>query len=208
MTQFMRVTEIGMPLTGNNFCGFSRPIDKLSKYAIEGMYFLTSVKCMLMHQMSKQVIWGRGTSCKGKFGANMPNDLEMAHTIKSTKNLITSMGENKTKKAVLPSSMSVTESLHAYDENSNVKPPSTACTEKGAIRDEDIMLSDLRLLQSFKCIPLHEPHLSFPEMLKSVRHKINLGELFRGLERHKTQLARGLPTVPEGEESESSEADD
>ena len=38
----------------------------------------------------------------------MPNDLEMEHTIKSTKNLITLMGANKTEKAVLRSSMSVT----------------------------------------------------------------------------------------------------
>ena len=68
--------------------------NKLSKYAIEGMYFLTSVKCMLTHQVSKRVIWGRGTNKKGKIGANMPNGLEMEHTIKSTKNLITSMGTN------------------------------------------------------------------------------------------------------------------
>ena len=67
--------------------------NKLSKYAIEGMYFLTSVKCMLTHQVSERVIWGRGTNKKGKIGVNMPNDLEMEHTIKSTKNLITSMGQ-------------------------------------------------------------------------------------------------------------------
>ena len=59
--------------------------NKLSKYAIEGMYFLTSVKCMLTHQVSERVIWGRGTNKKGKIGVNMPNDLEMEHTIKSTK---------------------------------------------------------------------------------------------------------------------------
>ena len=68
--------------------------NKLSKYAIEGMYFLTSVKCMLTHQVSKRVIWGRGTNKKGKIGVNIANDLEMEHTIKSTKNLITSMGAN------------------------------------------------------------------------------------------------------------------
>ena len=59
----------------------------------------------------------------------------MEHTIKSTKNLITSMGANKTEKAVLRSSMAVTgvsESLHASDESPNVKPPSTAHTKKSA----------------------------------------------------------------------------
>ena len=43
------------------------------------------------------------------------------------------MGANKTEKAVLRSSMAVTgvsESLHAYDESPNVKPPSTAHTKK------------------------------------------------------------------------------
>ena len=66
----------------------------------------------------------------------MANDVEMEHTIKSTKNLIASVGANKT------SSMAVTgvsESLHAYDESSNVKPPSTAHTKKSADRDEGIM---------------------------------------------------------------------
>ena len=187
--------------------------NKLSKYATEGMYLLTSVKCMLTHQVSERVIWGRGTNKKGTIiiGVNMPNDLEMEHTIKSTKNLITSMGANKTEKAVLRSSMAVTgvsESLHAYDESSNVKPPSTAHTKKSADRDEGIMLGDLRLLRPFKCDPMHEPHPSFPDMLKSVREKIDLGEFLRWLENHKRQLARGQSVVPENEESESSDADD
>ena len=97
--------------------------NKFSKYAIEAVYFLTSVKCMLTHQVSESVIWGRGTNKKGKIGVNMQNDLEMEHTIKSIKNLITSKGANKTENAVLRSSMAVTgvgESLHAYDESSNV----------------------------------------------------------------------------------------
>ena len=91
---------------------------------------------LLTHQVSEPVIWGRGTNKKGKIGVNMPNDLEMEHTIKSTKNLITSMGTNKTEKAVLRSSMAVTgvsESLHTYDESPNVKPPSTAHTKKKLI---------------------------------------------------------------------------
>ena len=141
----------------------------------------------------------------------MPNDLEMEHTIKSTKNLITSMGANKTEKAVLQSSVAVTgvsESLHAYDESPNVKLPSTAHTKKSADRDEGIMLGDLRLLRPFKCDPMHEPHPSFPVMLKSVREKIDLGEFLRWLENHKRQLARGQSVVPENEESESSDADD
>ena len=86
------------------------------------MYLLTLVKCTLIHQVSEPVIWGRGTNKKGKIGVNMPKDLEMEHTIKSIKKLITSNGANKTEKAVLCSSMAVTgvsESLHAYDESSN-----------------------------------------------------------------------------------------
>ena len=167
--------------------------NKLSKYAIEGMYHPTSVKCMLTHQVFEPVIWGRGTNKKGKIiGVNMPNDLEMEHTIKSTKNLITSMRANKTEKAVFRSLMAVTrvsESLHAYDESPNVKPPSTAHTKKSADRDEGIMLGDLRLLRPFKCDPMHEPHPSFPVMLKStVREMIDLGEFLRWLENHKRQL--------------------
>ena len=121
------------------------------------------------------------------------------------------MGANKTEKAVLRSSMAVTgvsESLHAYDESSNVKPPSTAHTKKSADRDEGIMPGDLRLLRPFKCDPMHEPHPSFPDMLKSVREKIDLGEFLHWLENHKRQLARGQSVVPENEESESSDADD
>ena len=78
---------------------------------------------MLTHQVSERVIWGRGTNKKGKIEVNMKNDLEMEHTIKSIKNLITSKGANKTERTVLRSSMAVTgvsESLQAYDESSNV----------------------------------------------------------------------------------------
>ena len=114
----MKVMEIEMLLIGNTFCGFSKPITKLSKYAIEGVYLLTSVKCMLTHQVYERVIWGRGTNKKGKIGVNMPNDLEMEHTIKSTKNLITSMGANKTEKAVLHSSIAVTGVSESLEWNS------------------------------------------------------------------------------------------
>jgi len=64
-----------------------------------------------------------------KIGASKNNDLEMWHTIKSTKTLTTSIWANKTEKTVLCSSISVTgvsESLDAYDESSNVKPTSPA----------------------------------------------------------------------------------
>ena len=55
---------------------------------------------------------------------------------------------------------------------------------------------------------MREPHPSFPDMLKSIREKIDLGEFLRLLENHKRQLARGQSIVPENEESESSDADD
>ena len=64
------------------------------------------------------MIGEQGTNNKGEIGFNMPNNLQMEHTIKSTKNLTTSMGAK--------SSMAVTgvsDSLHAYNESSNVKPP-------------------------------------------------------------------------------------
>ena len=40
--------------------------NNLSKYAIEGMYFLTLTKCLLTHQMSERVIWGEQPTRKGK----------------------------------------------------------------------------------------------------------------------------------------------
>lgn len=183
--------------------------NNLSKYAIEGMYFLTLTKCLLTHQMSERVIWGRMTNKRGKIGANMPNDLEMEHNIKDTKTMITAMGANKTEKSVLRGSMSVTgvsESLSAFDESSNVKPESTAHTKKSSVRDEGIMLTDLRSLKPFNCNPPHEPHPSFTEMCKSIREKLNLIDFFHWLEKHKRRLARGLG--PENEESESSDNED
>ena len=156
--------------------------NNLSKYAIEGMYFLTLTKCLLTHQMSEQVIWWRTTNKKGKIGANMPNDLEMEHAIKDTKTMITAMGANKTEKSVLRGSMSVTgvsESLSAYDESSNVKSESIAHTKKSSARDEGIMLTDLRLLKPFNCNPLHEPHPSFTEIRKSIREKLSINDLFQ-----------------------------
>ena len=55
---------------------------------------------------------------------------------------------------------------------------------------------------------IHEPHPSFPVLLKSVREKIDLSEFLRWLENHKRQLARGQSVVPENVESELSDADD
>ena len=120
--------------------------NKLPKYAIEGMCFLTLVKCLLTRQMSERMTWGRGPNKKGKIGTNMPNDLEMEHNIQDTKTVITSMGANKTEKSVLHGSKSVTgtsDSANAYDESSIVKPPSTAQSKKSSTRDEEIMLGDL-----------------------------------------------------------------
>ena len=114
----------------------------------------------------------------------MQTDLEMEHTIKTIKNLITSKGANKTEKAVLHSSMAVTvvselPCMLMMRVQMSIKPPSTAHTKKSADRDKGIMLGDLRLLRPFKCDPMHEPYPSFPDMLKSVREKIDLGEFLR-----------------------------
>ena len=114
----------------------------------------------------------------------MQTDLEMEHTIKTIKNLITSKEANKTEKAVLHSSMAVTvvselPCMLMMRVQMSIKPPSTAHTKKSADRDEGIMLGDLRLLRPFKCDPMHEPYPSFPDMLKSVREKIDLGEFLR-----------------------------
>ena len=64
----------------------------LSKYALEGMYFLTLTKCLLTHQMSEHVIWMR---TRKNWSKHAYNDLEMEHPLR-TQTMITEMGNNKT----------------------------------------------------------------------------------------------------------------
>ena len=120
-----------------------------SKYAIEGMRFITQVKCNLSQQLATRVTYGRFVNTARKKGRNLETDLAMEHTIKSTKNLINAMGANKTEASVQRATRAVSgvqQIVHSYDACSNVTPASTAHARKGADKDEQLMIADLMKL--------------------------------------------------------------
>ena len=120
-----------------------------SKYAIEGMRFITQVKCTLSQQLATRVTYGRFVNTARKKGRNLETDLAMEHTIKSTKNLINAMGANKTEASVQRATRAVSgvqQIVHSYDACSNVTPASTAHARKGADKDEQLMIADLMKL--------------------------------------------------------------
>ena len=120
-----------------------------SKYAIEGMRFITQVKCTLSQQLATRVTYGRFVNTARKKGHNLETDLAMEHTIKSTKNLINAMGANKTEASVQRATRAVSgvqQIVHSYDACSNVTPASTAHARKGADKDEQLMIADLMKL--------------------------------------------------------------
>ena len=74
---------------------------KLSKYFVENIDFLLKVKHISSPQMQMRLLEASFVNEKGGLGNNVETDLAMEHSIRNKKDLIRSLGANKTEQAII-----------------------------------------------------------------------------------------------------------
>ena len=129
----------------------SKPVNNnLSKYAIEGMHFLTLTSACLHIRCLSVWYGGEQPTIKGKLEQTCLMIWRWNMPLRTQKRWSLQWGLTRLRNlscvALCQWLESISESLSAYDESSNMKPESTAHTKKSSARDQGIMWTDLRLL--------------------------------------------------------------
>ena len=162
-------------------------------YAIEMFTWIAQIKALVSEEMAHRLTWNRFVNWNGGAGRNMACDMAQEICNKVSKDIVKSMGPNKTEKSMMRASKAaagVHQIIQKVNEVTHVKPASKAHTHKDSSDEEAMMLQDIRKLQPFKAKP-GRYHEHFPDMAVSPTSAVNMKKLFEWIEKHKKQIGRG-----------------
>jgi len=71
------------------------------KYALEGLYLLAQINCLLSEQEAHRLIWNRSSKLKNGLGGNIPIDLTLEHCIRIIKLIRRKLGPNAQNKKIM-----------------------------------------------------------------------------------------------------------
>lgn len=128
---------------------------RLSKYFEECLDFLLKTQFLLSPMQRIQVLEGAFTNIRGGVGNNIESDLAQEISVCNQKDLIRSLGANKSEKAILRSTRAAdTVSLicEHVDSSVNLKKTGSKHNIPKAEKDEQVVSASLRDLKPFKKI--------------------------------------------------------
>ena len=123
-------------------------------YSIEALNLLCQYNYDLPPLQAQQLLWSRFVNTSGIRGRNIPFDLHMEHLNRMVKTIITGLGANKTKEAIVRCSKavgSIDEVLQQYDKCNNVTSPSGAHRKPPSKKELDIIIKELQRNKVFEC---------------------------------------------------------
>ena len=113
-------------------------------------------RVLLSERLSNQCTWAATASWKGGIRKNMEIDLLQENQNCDQKHLVRSTGPNKTDKAIERANRAsggIRKIVDNFDTISNVKPISGKHTHASSLKDEKVILNDLRAIRPFTTIP-------------------------------------------------------
>ena len=123
-------------------------------YSIEALNLLCQYNYDLPPQQAEQLLWSRFINTSGIRGRNIPFDLHMEHLNRMVKTIISGLGANKTKEAVVRCSKAVgtiDEVLQQYDKCNYVTSPSGTHRKPPNNKELDIIIKELQRNKVFEC---------------------------------------------------------
>ena len=162
-------------------------------YAIEMFTWIAQIKSLCSEQMAHRLKGSRFVNWNGGKGNNIACDMAQEICNRISKDLVKSMGANKTPKAMMRASKAaagVHLIVKQVNEVSGIKPTSQVHAHKESSGKVIMMFKDLKKLRPFD-LEKGRFHRNFQEIIVSPTSSVNMSSLFSWLEKHKKQIAMG-----------------
>ncbi|XP_056009759.1 uncharacterized protein LOC125652729 [Ostrea edulis] len=141
-------------------CQYSLPFffshSALSKYMVENIDYILKCQHFLSPLQRIRVLEGSFTNCRGEIGKNVESDLVQEHSVCHQKQLIKSLGANKTEQSisrVTRSADAINEICTNFDNSILLKPKSGRHAKVVTEADQTRMYKELRKLRPFHHTP-------------------------------------------------------
>ncbi len=183
---------------------------KLSKYFVENIDYVLKAQYILSPQMRLRVLEGSFVNVKGGKGRNVEADLVQEHSVRNRKDLIRSLGANKSEKAikcVTNAADAVSYMAHSLDNVLDIKRSGSRHAK--FVSDQDIMRvqADLRTLRPFRLTPGREC-TGFDSVFRSPFQRINKPLMRQFMRRNIQRLSRGQAVETEDDDDCGHDASD
>ncbi|XP_060578320.1 uncharacterized protein LOC132735396 [Ruditapes philippinarum] len=152
---------------------------RLSKYFEECVDFILKCEYMLSPMDRIRVLEGAFTNLRGGIGCNIESDLVQENSVRNQKDLIRSLGANKTDKAIMRCTKAadiVVDICDKIDSSVALKKTSSRHHTPRAAKDEELIAKSLRELRPFSNISGRTCQ-GLPNILSSPLKKIDQKDL-------------------------------
>ena len=167
-----------------------RSLGNYSKYSIEMFVSLAQQQCLLTPRLSEEFKWGFFVNWRGGPGHNMEEDLAQEISNCKGKEIVKSMGPNKTIKSisrVCKAVNGIKKISENFNENCSINNSSTQHSKPDEMNDEKEIISILTKLDPFNYVNGRH-HASFPDIKSTPSRYINIVENDKWIEEHKELL--------------------
>ena len=127
-----------------------------SKYLVENIDYILKCKHLLSPLQKIRVLEGSFTNCRGGIGNNVESDLVQEYSVCNQKQLIESLGANKTEQSIsrfTRSADAINEICSNFDASILLKPKSGGHSKTVTEADHARMYKELRKLSPFRHTP-------------------------------------------------------
>ena len=175
-----------------------------NSYAIEMLVSIVQNEVLLSRAEAHQCKWAALANWNGGRDKNIEIDLLQENRNSDLKELIRTMGANKTAKAIERMSKAaagVRKVVDVFEDQTFMKPKSSAHSHRSATEDEKKVLCDLQKLKPFSLIP-GRSHSSFVGISADPLNDLDEKKFEEWLQRHQKNISIHFPTLGDGESSD------
>ena len=182
----------------------------LNEYAIEMLVSILQSEVLLSQAEAFQCKWAATVNWKGGAGHNIEIDLFQENMNRDMKQLIRSMGANKSEKAISRASKAsggVRKIVESFNEQVNIHRKSSAHSHKSSLEDERVILEDLRALRPFQQVE-GRSFDSFNDISHDPIHTLDKSKFQKWIARHKKNMLVHHTVLEDDEDSDEEGSDE
>ena len=187
---------------------FSSP--GFNAYAIEMLINVIQNEVLLSEAEAHQSKFAATANWHGGHGKNVEIDLFQENRNRDIKEMIKSMGSNKTDKAIgraSKASSGIRLIIEAFDKQSGVHVSSSSHSHRASDEDEEKICADLRSVRPYNHVP-ERKHNSFQNINANELHDLDKQKFRDWLSKHKRNIVMHFPCEEDDEDNDGNEDND